>query len=81
MVADSFVRIFYRNAINLGLPVIVCKEIAGKVNENDRLLLDLMTGEIQNITQKTNYKGEGLPEHIIEILKAGGIKPLFKARY
>lgn len=81
VVAESFARIFYRNAINLGLPVIVCRGISEKVAENDKLMVNVMTGEIKNLTKNEVYQGEGLSEFIAEILKAGGIKPLFKAKY
>lgn len=81
VIADSFARIFYRNAINLGLPVIVCRGVSEKVSENDTLTVDLTTGEIRNLTKNEVYLGEGLSTFIMDILKAGGIKPLFKERY
>ena len=81
VIAESFARIFYRNAINLGLPVIVCKGVSQKVSENDKLSVNMTTGEIKNITRNEVYQGEGLSASIIDILKAGGIKPLFKERY
>lgn len=81
VIADSFARIFYRNAINLGLPVIVCKGISEKVSENDKLIVNLVTGEIKNLTKNEMYQAEGLPTYIMDILAAGGIKPLFKERY
>lgn len=81
VLAESFARIFYRNAINLGLPVMVCKNISQQVNENDILSVDIVKGEVVNLTKNETYIGEGLPEFILDILMAGGIKPLFKKRY
>lgn len=81
VLAESFARIFYRNAINLGLPVMVCKHISQQAKENDILSIDIIKGEIVNLTKNEVYIGEGLPEFILDILKAGGIKPLFKERY
>jgi len=76
VVADSFARIFYRNAINLGLLVIVCKGISRMVREGDVLRVHIKSGKIENITRGEVLQGEGLSEDIIDILKAGGIKPL-----
>lgn len=81
VVAESFARIFYRNAINLGLPVIVCKGLSEKVSENDKLSVNVLTGEVKNLTRGEVYQAEGLSDSIVDILKAGGIKPLFRERY
>jgi len=79
--AESFARIFFRNAINLGLPAITCPGIAHKVNEGDLIKINISTGEIENITSHENLQGEGLSEFVLSILKKGGIKPLFKEKY
>ncbi|GAW91898.1 3-isopropylmalate dehydratase small subunit [Calderihabitans maritimus] len=81
VVAESFARIFFRNAINLGLPLITCRGISNRVKEGDVLEIDLSTGEIKNKTTGESFRGEGLSEFILRILENGGIKPLFKAGY
>lgn len=77
VIAESFARIFYRNAINMGLPVLMCKDISLKVSQNDQLEIDLESGEIKNITKGETYKSEPLPGFIMDILAAGGIKPMY----
>lgn len=77
IVAESFARIFFRNAINLGLPVITCKNILGKLKEGDDLQINLAAGKIYNKKTKEYYIGEGFPQHIMTILKHGGIKNYF----
>lgn len=81
IVAESFARIFFRNAINLGLPVITCPFISDKVKEGDLIEIDLFTGKIHNMTTKEKLQGQGLSEFVISILQSGGIKPLFKQKY
>lgn len=81
VVAESFARIFFRNAINLGLPVITCKQIRERVKEGEILEIDLATGQITNQTTGEIYQGEGLSEFVLRILENGGIKPLFKEKY
>jgi len=78
VVAESFARIFYRNAINLGLTVLVCPEITSKVNEGDFLEVNLEEGMVYNKTSGESIQGEKLSEYIMDILSSGGIKPLFR---
>lgn len=78
VVAESFARIFYRNAINLGLNVLVCPQIGEKVNEGDILEVDLEKGLVLNKTTGEKIQGEKVSQYALEILKSGGIKPLFK---
>ncbi len=73
VLAESFARIFYRNSINIGLPVIECKGIAAAVNEDDELVVDLEEGKIQNLTNKKTLQGTKLPPFIMEILSDGGL--------
>ncbi|ADG13737.1 Isopropylmalate/citramalate isomerase small subunit [Methanocaldococcus infernus] len=73
VIAESFARIFYRNAINIGLPLIECKDISKKVDEGDILEVNLKTGEIKNLTKGETYQGTKLPEFMMEILEAGGL--------
>ncbi|MGI6142397.1 MAG: 3-isopropylmalate dehydratase small subunit [bacterium] len=80
VVAESFARIFFRNAINLGVPLMVCPGIADKVSPGDELEVDLARGEVRNLTKGEVYQGERLADHILEILKQGGIKSVFRKR-
>ncbi len=81
VVADSFARIFYRNAINLGLPLIVCKGFSKEVEPGQELDIDIING---TITVKQNgkvYQCEKLGEQALKILEAGGIKPLMISKF
>ncbi len=69
-------RIWYRNAINLALPVMICPELSKKVVEGDELEVNLRSGEIKNLTQNSIYQGEPLPEFIMNIIENGGIKQM-----
>jgi 3-isopropylmalate/(R)-2-methylmalate dehydratase small subunit len=73
VLAESFARIFYRNSINIGLPVIECKGISTAINDGDELAVDLETGTIQNLTRKKTLQGTKLPPFILEILSDGGL--------
>jgi len=73
VLAESFARIFYRNSINIGLPVIECKGISDAVNEGDELMVDLDKGKIQNLTTRKTLQGTQLPPFILEILSDGGL--------
>lgn len=74
VIAPSFGRIFYRNAINLGLPLITCSEILEGAAEGDRLEVLLSQGRILNQTQEVEIRGEALPEFVLEMIAHGGIK-------
>jgi 3-isopropylmalate/(R)-2-methylmalate dehydratase small subunit len=73
VLAESFARIFFRNSINIGLPVIECEGISKLVDNDDELTVDLLEGTIQNNSKNTTIKGKKLPEFIIEILNEGGL--------
>lgn len=81
VLADSFGRIFYRNAINLGIPLIVCPEISKKVNRGDVLTVDMATGKITNETTGVASQAQPLSDYVMNILDSGGIKPLIKKQY
>jgi len=72
VIAKSFARIFYRNSINIGLPIL---EIADtdSINAGDELEADLINGKIKNITQNKIYKSESFPEFMQQIVNAGGL--------
>jgi 3-isopropylmalate/(R)-2-methylmalate dehydratase small subunit len=73
VVAESFARIFFRNAINIGLPVIECKGISAAVENGDDLTVELTSGEIRNKSKGQTLKGDKLPSFILEILSDGGL--------
>lgn len=80
VLAESFARIFYRNAINLALPLMVCPGISQKVNDGDRLNVNLETGQVVNRTTGETIQGEKISEYAMNILEHGGIKPLFREK-
>jgi 3-isopropylmalate/(R)-2-methylmalate dehydratase small subunit len=73
VLAESFARIFYRNSINIGLPVIEVKGISKAVNDGDEMYVDLEAGRIQNLTTKQTLLGTKIPPFIMEILLDGGL--------
>ena len=81
VLADSFARIFFRNAINLGLPAIVCKGIAAKVKDGQTLRLDMNAGTVTIEETGEILPAEALGDKAMEILSAGGIKPMMRARF
>ena len=78
VLAESFARIFFRNAINLGLPLIICKGIHDKVSVGDRLEVDIEEGLIRNLTKRETYQGERMGDLALRILTAGGIKNIMR---
>lgn len=79
VLADSFARIFFRNAINLGLPLIVCKGISGHVQSGQTLRVDVMAGKVYILETGVELECEPFSEQTVKILEAGGIKPLMRA--
>lgn len=73
VIASSFARIFYRNAINIGLPILECDEAANEINENDIVEVDFDSGQINNITQGKKYQATPFPSFIQKIISAGGL--------
>jgi 3-isopropylmalate/(R)-2-methylmalate dehydratase small subunit len=73
VVAESFARIFFRNAINIGLPVIECKGISDAVDNGDEIDVDFEAGKVQNITNGKTLQAPKLPPFIVEILADGGL--------
>jgi 3-isopropylmalate/(R)-2-methylmalate dehydratase small subunit len=74
VVAESFARIFYRNSINVGLPILECPEAVKAAQNGDRLRIDLEKGEIRNLTRKGTYKAAPFPESIRQIIQLGGLE-------
>jgi len=73
VVAEFFARIFFRNAINIGLPVIECKGISAAVETGDEVSVDFEAGEVLNLTKGQTLRGTKLPPFILEILSDGGL--------
>jgi len=73
VIAKTFARIFYRNAINIGLPIIECPEAAEKIQAGDKVEIDFNTGLIKNLTKNEEYKGEPFPEFMQKLINAGGL--------
>lgn len=72
VVAPSFARIFYRNAVNIGLPVLTCAE-ANRIADGDDVEVDVLAGTVVNRTRGETYRAEPLPPFIAQIAAAGGI--------
>ncbi len=77
IVAKFFARIFYRNAINLGIPVIECAE-TDKISENDVIEINPEQGLILNVTKKESYACSKIPPHILALINEGGLVPYLK---
>jgi 3-isopropylmalate/(R)-2-methylmalate dehydratase small subunit len=73
VLAESFARIFFRNAINIGLPVIECKGISAAVDNDDEVTVDFEAGTIQDVTKGKSFQVAKLPPFILEILADGGL--------
>lgn len=73
VIAKSFARIFYRNAINIGLPIIECEEASEKIENGDEVEIDFDSGVIHNITKDETYHGQSFPEFLINIINSNGL--------
>ena len=73
VIAKSFARIFYRNAINIGMPILECEQAAEEIQPGDEVAIDFDTGVITNITTGKTYQAEPFPEFIQNIIKKGGL--------
>ena len=73
VLAESFARIFYRNSVTIGLPVLECPGISSKVEEGDVLAVDLRVGEVENKSKNLVLQAAQLPRFIVEILDDGGL--------
>jgi len=73
VIAKSFARIFYRNAINIGLPIMECPEAAERIQKDDQISVDFETGVIKNTTRNETYRAEPFPPFMREIIQAGGL--------
>ena len=73
VIAKSFARIFYRNAINIGLPILECEQAAEQIQPGDRVYVNFDTGIITDETTGKQYQAEPFPEFIQNIIRAGGL--------
>ena len=73
VIAKSFARIFYRNSINIGLPILECPAAAEEISAGDKVACDLSAGVIENLTTGKSYKAEPFPPFIQEIIEDGGL--------
>ncbi len=73
VIAETFARIFYRNAINIGLPIIECPEAAEGIEDGDEVEVDFDSGVITNKTKGTAFQGQAFPEFMQKIIKAEGL--------
>lgn len=73
VIAATFARIFYRNAINIGLPIMECREASENIKAGDEVEVDFDTGLIKNITKGQTYKAEPFPDFIKEIISKNGL--------
>jgi 3-isopropylmalate/(R)-2-methylmalate dehydratase small subunit len=78
VIAKSFARIFFRNAINVGLPLLVAPEAVSEINEGDELEVDLKGGYIKNLTKGKEYTFNPYPDFMVRIISAGGYKNMIK---
>lgn len=79
VIASTFARIFYRNAINIGLPIIECEEAVKSIDAGDELEIDFTTGVINNKSKNQEYQGEPFPEFMQKIINSNGLVNYIKS--
>ncbi len=80
VIAASFARIFYRNAINIGFPILECPEAAAEINKGDEVVVDLESGRIENKTSGKTYQAAPQPTFIGSMIEAGGLLKYLKGK-
>lgn len=80
VIAETFARIFYRNAINIGLPIIECPEAAKNIDAGDEVEVDFDSGMIYNKTKGTQFQGQPFPEFMQKIITSGGLMNYINAK-
>ena len=80
VIAETFARIFYRNAINIGLPIIECPEAAKNIEAGDEVEVNFDTGVITDLTKNTTYQGQAVPEFMQKIIAAEGLVNYINAK-
>jgi len=79
VLAKSFARIFYRNTLNFGLPALVCADV-DRINPGDRLRVDALKGEVENLSTGETLTCEPLPDHLMAMIADGGLMPHLKKK-
>jgi len=80
VIAKSFARIFYRNAINIALPILECSEAVDAINNGDEIQVDFNTGTIKNITTGKEFKAKPCPPFMQELMSKGGLMQMVKTK-
>lgn len=80
VIAESYARIFYRNALNIGLPILECPEAVKGIEAGDEVVVDLKSGRIENLTKKLQFEARPFPPFMQELIQAGGLIPYVKRR-
>ena len=73
VVAESFARIFYRNAINIGLPILICPGVSDQISDGDQVEVDFQAGMVTNLSSGARLQADPLPEFVLKIAEAGSI--------
>ena len=80
VIASTFARIFYRNSINIGLPILECDEAVKSIEAGDELEVDFKSGVIKNLTKNESYQGQGFPEFLQKIIDNYGLIGYIKSK-
>ncbi len=80
VIAETFARIFYRNSINIGLPIMECPEAAREIKSGDQVEVDLDSGIVTDVTQGKSWKGQAFPPFMQNIISAGGLIPYINSK-
>lgn len=78
VIAPSYARIFFRNAVNIGLPILECTEATEDIDEGDELQVNLASGKIDNLSKDHSYQANPLPDFVLKIVESGGIVNFLK---
>lgn len=80
VIAETFARIFYRNAINIGLPIMECPDAAHEIQPGDKVEVDLDSGVVTDVTLGKTWKGQAFPPFMQNIISAGGLIPYINSK-
>lgn len=80
IIAESFARIFYRNSLNIGMPILECPEAVKGIDSGDEVEVDLQKGIISNHTKRTSFQAIPFPPFMQELIKVGGLIPYVKEK-
>ncbi|AFV01928.1 3-isopropylmalate dehydratase small subunit [Dehalobacter sp. UNSWDHB] len=80
IIAESYARIFYRNALNIGMPILECPEAVKGIESGDEIEVDLQNSTIRNVSKGTSFQATPFPPFMQELIKAGGLVPYVKEK-